>query len=171
MLLIILLLAGVQSLYAQRSGQKVSFYIGYEIGLPTGNLKDTTRFVGGPLLKLSILAGPGYVTINSGLLLFFPDKKRLEDLKASIQIPVKAGYKYLFDEHFFVAAETGVSIFKRYSIKDNSDNLVSETSTGFTIGPVAGVQFGKFEIALHYEHISLSKGNAGYVGFRLGSNF
>ena len=166
-----MLLTGMSSLHAQKPNQKVSFYMGYEIGLPTGNLKDTAKFVTGSNLKLSILAGPGFVTISSGVLFFVPNQKGEEDLKASIQIPIKAGYKYLFDEHFFVAAETGVSIFKRYTFKNNSGDLVSETSTAFTIAPVAGVQFGKFELALHYEHIALSKGNVGYFGFRIGKYF
>ena len=171
MLQLICLLAFMQPVHAQRPGKKLSLYFGYEIGLPTGDMKDTTRFISGPLLKLSVQAGPGYVTLNSGLLIFVPGKDRLEDLKASLQIPIKAGYKYPLNEYFFVAAETGLSIFKRYSIANNSDDLISETSSGFTIAPVVGVQFGKFEIALHYEHISLSKGNVDYFGLRLGSNF
>lgn len=155
---------------AQRTGKQFSVGIGFEGGIPTGDAKASYNVTGGMTIRLSYLAGPGYVTLTSGGIVFAPKSLSGETLKAGLQIPIKAGYKYLINENFFVMGEMGYSSVRTY-YKDQNDNLASVSSGGFTFAPAIGVQSHSFEFSVRYESTSLNGGSLSFVGARLGFNF
>jgi hypothetical protein len=155
---------------AQNENKKFSVGIGFEAGLPTGNANQGYHFTAGGTIRLSYHVGPGFVTLTSGVAAWLPKSGEGDATKASIVIPVKAGYKYIFHKPFFVMGELGYSSFKVY-YKDVNGDLANSTSGGFTFAPSVGVNFNVLEIALKYESTSLSGGSASNVALRLGVNF
>lgn len=156
---------------AQKMKKKWSIGFGLEAGLPAGDMKDAYSFAGGITLRFSYHLGPGFATFTTGSLGWFP--KSLsdgQDMKAGIQIPVKAGYKFIYKDHFFVMAEVGYNSFKFYGL-DNNGDLVSRSNSGFVFAPCIGVQFNSLELGLRYESFSLTGGNGSFLGIRLGFNF
>lgn len=154
---------------AQNESKKFSVGFGLEGGLPLGDIKDAYKFDGGITIRFSYKAGPGFATLTSGAIAFLPKSDLGNSTKASLQIPVKAGYKYIFRKPFFVMGELGYSSIKIYS-GDNGD-LVSNTYGGFTYAPSVGVNFKAFEAAIKYEGVSVSGGTFSSIGIRLGFNF
>ena len=130
---------------AQKESKTFSVGFGLEGGIPLGDIKDAYDFSGGLTIRLSYHAGPGFATLTSGAIAFLPKSGLGSATKASIQIPVKAGYKYIFHKPFFVMGEIGYSSVKIYS-GDNGE-LVSNTLGGFTYAPSVGVNFKAFEAA------------------------
>jgi hypothetical protein len=160
-----------QKASAQKMKKKWSLGFGLEGGLPMGDMKDTYSFAGGITLRFSYHIGPGFATLTSGSLGWFP--KSLDggkDLKAGVQIPIKAGYKYIYKDHFYAMAELGYNSFKFYGIDANGD-LTSYNNSGFVFAPGIGVQFNSVELGIRYEHFSLTGGSASFLGLRLGFNF
>lgn len=155
---------------AQKLTKKFSVGFGLEGGLPTGDAKDAFNFTGGLTLRFSYHEGPGFITFAIGGIAFIPKSFEGEDTKAGLQIPFKAGYKYIIGDHFFVMGEVGYSSFK-YFYSDEDGNLVSTKDGGFTFAPGAGVQFNALEVGLRYESFSIKGGNISYLGFRVGFNF
>jgi hypothetical protein len=155
---------------AQREGKKFSVGFGLEAGIPTGDAKASYNVTGGMTIRFSYLAGPGYVTLTSGGIVFAPKSLNGETIKAGLQIPIKAGYKYLINEHFFVMGELGYSTVKTY-YKDVNNNLASVSSGGFTFAPAIGVQSHSFEFSIRYESTSLNGGTLSFAGARIGFNF
>jgi len=155
---------------AQSSTKTFSFGIGLEAALPLGDAKEMYRVAPGLTLRGSYKVGPGFATLTTGALIYVPKSFDDEDTKAGLQIPVKAGYKYLIQEHFFVMGEIGFSSFKQY-FDDGSDHLASVSQSGFTYAPSIGAQFGTFELALRYESTSLSGSSLSTTALRLGFNF
>ena len=155
---------------AQKDSKTFSVGIGFEAGLPTGNANDGYHFTAGGTIRLSYHVGPGFVTLTSGVAAWLPKSGQGDETKASIVIPVKAGYKYIFSKPFFVMGEVGYSSFRVY-YKDVNGDLAHSTSGGFTYAPSVGVNFGVLEIAIKYESTSLSGGSASNVALRLGVNF
>lgn len=167
-----LLLFSNSMVNAQREGKKFSVGFGLEGGIPTGDSKISYNSTGGLTIRLSHLAGPGFFTLTSGALLWLPKTNAGLDTKASIQIPVLAGYKYVFHKPFFVMGEVGYSSFKVYYKDPNGTGTVASSSSGgFTYAPTVGVNFNAFEFGIKYEATSLSGGTASDVGIRLGFNF
>ncbi len=155
---------------AQSAGKKWSIGFGLTGGLPLGNTKTLFNFTGGMDLRFSIKAGPGYATLSAGANAFIPKTFTGVKTKAGLQIPVKAGYKYVIIPHLFVMGEAGFSSFRSY-YDDGNSNLVSSSTSGFTYAPSIGTQFGSFEAAIRYEGITVSGGTISFVGLRLGFNF
>ena len=164
-----LLLAGLSS-GAQKLSKKWSIGFGLEGGAPLGDAKTSYNFTGGLTLRFSYKAGPGFATFTTGGVVFAPKDIKGTDVKAGLQIPFKAGYKYIIGDHFFVMGELGYSAF-RYYYKDGNGNLVSASTGGFTYAPTVGAQFGVFEVGIRYEGIAISGGTLSDVGLRLGFNF
>jgi hypothetical protein len=164
-----LLLAGLSS-GAQKLSKKASFGFGLEGGAPLGDAKNSYNFTGGLTLRFSYKAGPGFATFTTGAVVFGPKSISGGHAKAGLQIPFKAGYKYIIGGHFFVMGELGYSVF-RYYYEDGNHNLVSTSTGGFTYAPTVGVQFGSFEVGIKYEGIAISGGTLSDVGLRLGFNF
>ena len=155
---------------AQKETKKFSVGIGFEGGLPVGTANEGYHFTAGGNIRLSYHVGPGFVTLTSGVSAWLPKSDQGDATKASLVIPVKAGYKYIFHKPFFVMGELGYSSFKVY-YKDINGDLANSTSGGFTYAPSVGVNLNVFEIAIKYESTSLSGGSASNVALRLGLNF
>lgn len=166
---LVFVLAGF-SVYAQSESKKWSLGFGLEAGVPVGDIKDNYHFVTGLTIRFSYKAGPGFLTFTSGVIGYDPKKVAGEQTKAALQIPFKAGYKYIFVKHLFIMGELGYSNY-RYYFAGNNNNLVSSTTGGFTYAPSIGVNFGVFEAAVKYEAIAISGGTVSYAGLRIGFNF
>ncbi|MEO8405193.1 MAG: transporter [Chitinophagaceae bacterium] len=170
------LICGMLSIFcsSNASGQslskKFSFGFGLEAGLPTGDVKEAYNFTGGLTLRFAYHVGPGFATLTTGGIAFIPESLEGEDVKAGLLIPVKAGYKYIIKDHFFVMGEVGYGSFKQYYSDDNGE-LASVSNGGFAYAPTIGVQFNALELGLRYESVSLPGGTLSFLGFRLGFNF
>ena len=165
----ILLSAGL-SVKAQKEGKKFSAGFGFEAGLPVGTANTAYQFTGGIGIRFSFLAGPGFVTLSSGAFAYVPKSGQGKSTKASLQIPIKAGYKYVFHKPFFVMGEIGYSTFKVY-YAGTSSNIASNSVGGFTYAPTVGVSFNVFELGIKYEATGLTGGSLSNIGLRLGFNF
>ncbi len=154
---------------AQKESKTFSAGFGLEGGLPLGDAKTAYNFTGGITVRFAYHAGPGFVTLTSGVVLYGPKSDQGNATKASLQIPVKAGYKYVFYKPFFVMAELGYSSFKIYY--DNGGTVASNSTGGFTYAPTVGVNFNVFEAGIKYEATSVSGGTLSNISLRLGFNF
>ena len=159
-----------ESSEAQAHGKFFSIGFGFEGGIPQNYAATAYKYTGGGSIRLSLHAGPGYVTISGGGNVFIPWEISSEQPKAALQIPAEAGYKYIFLRHFFVMGELGYSWFRFYS-EGSYNNLVINKTSGFSYGPSAGVQFGVIELRVKYETIQLNSGNLNDLRLRLGFNF
>jgi hypothetical protein len=155
---------------AQSAAKKWSIGFGFTGGIPLGSTKTAFNVNGGLDLRFAYKAGPGYATLSAGVNGFIPKSFAGKSTKAGLQIPVKAGYKYVIVPHFFVMGELGFSSFRSY-YDDANNKLVSSSSSGFTYAPAVGTQFGAFELAIRYEGITVNGGTVSFVGLRLGFNF
>ncbi|MEO7049401.1 MAG: outer membrane beta-barrel protein, partial [Ferruginibacter sp.] len=126
----------------QKENKSFSVGFGLEGGLPLGDIKDAYKFDGGLTIRLSYHVGPGFATLTTGALAFLPKSDLGDNTKATLQIPVKAGYKYVFSKPFFVMGELGYSSFKVYS--GSNGEVVSSNVGGFTYAPSVGVNFKAF---------------------------
>ena len=162
----ILVMAALSS-SAQKDTKKFSVGLGLEAGIPTGNLATVYNVAAGLTLRLSYHVGPGFVTLTSGAIGYAPKSIEGVPKKLGLEIPVRAGYKYLFPKHFFVMGELGYANFKTY-YGDNG-NVASVSSGSFIAAPSAGLQFNAFEVGLRYG-INF-KSNGGLFALRIAVNF
>lgn len=152
---------------AQKETKKFSVGIGLEAGVPTGVTANVYTTAVGLTVRLSWLAGPGFVTLTSGVIGYAPKTIVGVPAKAGLQIPVRAGYKYIIQHHLFLMGEAGYSDFNTYF--GSKGNIVSRSSGSFVVAPSIGFQANVFEISVRYD---ISSGNgASVVGVRLGFNF
>jgi hypothetical protein len=134
---------------AQKETKNFSVGLGLEAGVPTGSISNAYNFAAGLTIRFSYHVGTGFVTLTTGGIGYAPKKIAGESEKVGLQIPVKAGYKYIIQHHFFVMGELGYSDFKTYY---GDQGQVESVSTGtFLIAPAIGVQASAFEISLRYE--------------------
>ena len=152
---------------AQKETKKFSVGFGIEAGLPTGPTSDLYSFAVGMTIRFSYHVGPGFVTLTTGGIGYDPKTVVGQKKKYGLQIPVRAGYKYIV-HHFFAMGEVGYSDFKSYYGQYGA--LVSTTQGSFIAAPSVGVQFNAFEASLRYG-INLSNGGGGLLGIRIGFNF
>ena len=157
------------TIQAQKESKSFSAGFGLEAGLPMGNINTAYHFTGGITVRLAYHVGPGFITLGSGLVGWAPKTGQGKSTKASLQIPVIAGYKYIFYKPFFVMGELGYSSFKVYS--DYNGSVVSNSSGGLTYAPTIGVNFNAFEAGIKYEATAVSGGTFSNVCLRLGFNF
>jgi len=170
--LVILMLAALTTskLYAQESSdyKKFAIGIGLEGALPVSGINAAYSAGGGVTLRATIgLDKSSAITLTSGVIAFAP--KSLGggvNLKAEINIPVKAGYKYMLADHIYAIGEAGMTFAKVYASAGNGQ-VVSATGSNFTYAPGIGVQFGGFDTSIRYEGYS----GAGFIGLRIGFNF
>jgi opacity protein-like surface antigen len=154
---------------AQSLAKKFSVGFGLEAGLPEGDVKNLYSFNGGLTLRFSYRLGHGFVTFTTGGIGYAPLSANINE-NAAIQVPVKAGYKYIIHRHFFVMGELGYSVFRAY-YKDLNDKTQFTNSSGFTYAPSAGIQFGALEIGILYEMLHADDLNIARGAVRLGFNF
>jgi hypothetical protein len=143
-----LLLSCSVNCFGQKENKKWTIGIFSESGLPVGDANKLYKYDVGPNLRLSVRAGPGFITFSGGGVAFIPNLKSLEDtllnnnnsgdtslniskFKVGLKIPFKMGYKYIIGHHFFVMAEAGFSQFYTY-YEDDSSKIEHTKSSGFT---------------------------------------
>jgi hypothetical protein len=152
---------------AQKETKKFSVGFGIEAGLPTGPASNLYGFAVGLTMRFSYHVGPGFVTLTSGGIGYDPKTVVGQKKKVGLQIPVRAGYKYIAN-HFFAMGEIGYSDFKSYYGQNGA--VVSTTTGSFIAAPSVGVQFNAFEAGLRYD-IDFRNGGGGLFGIRIGFNF
>jgi outer membrane protein with beta-barrel domain len=153
---------------AQNENKKFSVGFGIEGGIPTGAASDLYKFGVGLTIRFSYHVGPGFVTLTGGAIGYDPKDIEGQPKKVGLQIPVRAGYKYIIQHHFFVMGEVGYSEFKSYY--GSNGELLSTSQGSLIVAPTVGVQFNAFEIGLRYG-MDLRSGGGGLFGVRLGFNF
>ncbi|RCH55675.1 hypothetical protein DJ568_07245 [Mucilaginibacter hurinus] len=156
--------------YAQ-DVKKFTIGIGLEGALPVGGLKNAYSVGAGATVRAAFgVTDNSAVTLTSGAIAFIPKDLSIGgqnvDLKAQINIPVKAGYKYFFSDNFYGIGEAGMSFIKTY-VPNGAGGTTSVSGSEFTYAPGVGAQFGGFDASLRYEGYS----GAGFLGLRLGFNF
>lgn len=152
---------------AQKETKKFSVGFGLEAGIPNGNLGTLYTTAVGLTVRFSWLAGPGFVTLTTGAIGYAPKKITGVPSKAGLQIPVRAGYKFIIQHHLFLMGEAGYSDFNTYF--GNKGSIVSRSSGAVLVAPSIGFQANAFEIGLRYDIFSNSTG--GVASVRLGFNF
>jgi hypothetical protein len=168
----VIMLAAISTLclsktMAQKETKKFSVGFGIEAGLPTGPTSVLYSFAVGVTARFSYHVGPGFVTLTGGGIGYDPKTVVGQKKQVGLQIPVRAGYKYIV-HHFFVMGEVGYSEFKSYY--GQNGELASTTVGSFNAAPTVGVQFNAFEFGLRYG-IDFKSGGGGLFGIRLGFNF
>ena len=153
---------------AQSDSKTFSAGFGLQGGIPASS--TGYHFDGGLTVRLSYHAGPGFVTLSSGVVAWIPKSFQGSTTKASLQIPVLVGYKYVFAKPFFVMGEVGYSSFRVY-YKGDDNNVASSTYGGFTYAPTIGVTFKALELGIRYESTSLNGGTASAIGLKVAFNF
>jgi hypothetical protein len=152
---------------AQKETKKSSMGFGLEAGVPVGSYSDLYTSEFGITVRFSYHAGPGFLTLTTGAIGLLPKKIKGQSEKAGLQIPVRAGYKYIIHQHFFVMGEAGFASTRIYY--GSQGKVQYGTQASFLAAPSAGVQFNVFEISIRYE---IHPGDAGSIaGVRLGFNF
>jgi len=169
LMLLSIVLISAQTASAQRTGKTFSIGFGLEGGIPTSS---GYSFAGGLTLRGSYHVGPGFVTLTTGALAWVP-KSLISgvSLKTNVQIPVKAGYKFIFKNYLFAMAEVGYNSFRTYGVDPVTGDMIAYSNSGVVFAPAIGVQFRSLEIGLRYETLTFTAGSASMLGIRLGFNF
>jgi len=168
LVLLAILMLCVSKTIAQNESKKFSVGFGIEAGVPSGPPSDLYSFAVGLTVRFSYHVGPGFVTLTGGALGYDPKSIAGQPKKVGLQIPVKAGYKYIIQHHFFVMGEVGYAEFKTYY--GSNGELLSINHGSAIAAPSIGVQFNAFEVAIRYE-ANFSNGGGGLFGARIGFNF
>jgi hypothetical protein len=153
---------------AQSLRKKFSIGFGLEAGLPEGDVKYPYDLTAGFTVRFSYRLGHGFATFTTGVIGYVSTLKDV-NLRAAVQVPFKAGYKYIIGRHLFVIGEVGYSDFRAYY--DEVNGRHSTDNGGFTYAPTVGVQFGALELGVRYETVLAGGLNIGDAGLRLGFNF
>src|ERR1700689_5240639 len=153
---------------AQKETKQRSVGFGIEIAVPTGNISKLYSIAAGLTIRYSYHVGPGFATLTTGLLGYAPKTNEDGPKKAAIQIPVRAGYKYIIQQHYFIMGELGYSYFKYY-YSSNGD-IASANRNSMTFAPSAGFQFNAFEIGVRYG-VNITNSDGGLFAVRIGFNF
>ena len=156
--------------HAQSTEKDFSVGIGVETGIVTGDFKPLHKIGAGITARFSYLVGPGFATLSSGGIVLFPRKGDGSlDPKAGVWIPIKAGYKLIIRDNFFVMGEVGYSLLRYYF--EDAYGLSSTTQGGFVYAPTVGVQFGVVELGLRYQSATIKGATLSMGLLRLGFNF
>ena len=173
--------------FAQKENKKLSIGIFAESGLPLGDAGKIYKSDFGTSLRLSVHAGPGFITLSGGAVFYIPNLLSVMDtlfnnvdngdtslnisqFKASLKVPFKIGYNYIISHHFSVMPEVGYSQFYTYW-EDNNFKTQHTNSSGFTYALSGKFQTGLFEIGLKYEALILKNITIADIGVKLGFNF
>ncbi|MCL1672684.1 outer membrane beta-barrel protein [Elizabethkingia ursingii] len=143
---------------AQTTGQ---LKIGANIGIPVGDISNTTSFTMGLDAAYQWRLAENFdLGIATGYHHYFT-KSKFKDAGGKDYgfIPIAASAQYSIDPKFFIGADLG------YGISTNSDM----TKGGFYYQPKVGYQQPDWELYLGYKGISVDGGNVGSVN--LGFNF
>jgi hypothetical protein len=152
---------------AQKETKTSSFGFGLEAGAPVGSYSNIYTLGAGLTLRYSYHAGPGFVTLTTGAIGFAPKIVAGQKGKAGIDIPLRFGYKYVIQQHFFVSGELGYVSIKTYY--GSNGKTLSNTQGSVLAAIGAGYQYNAFEIGLRFETHPAVSGST--IGVRLGFNF
>ncbi len=149
------------------SYKKFHLGIGLESALPIGAFgTGYTVGVGSTIRATFGLNEKLALTATSGVMAFMPKTISGIDMKAQLNIPYKAGVKYMLTKKVYGLGEVGATTARVY-YPTTSGKLVSASSTSFTYATNIGTHLGKFDASLRYEGYRSS----GFIGLRLGFNF
>lgn len=165
--IVALTVAGFQATAQTKSFKKFQVGLGLETALPMGKLNTAYNFGVGSTARFSFgLNNDFAITATSGVIAFIPKTVKGVDLKAQLNIPVKAGLKYRFAPKLYTLGEVGTTISRVY-YPSSSGSMQSVTSNSFTYAANIGANLGKFDASLRYEGFK----SAGFIGLRVGFNF
>jgi hypothetical protein len=165
--LFLMMVICTRQLMAQKETKNFSVGFGLEAGLPVGSYEKAYEFDAGLTVRFSYHLGPGFICLTTGVIGLVPKKVEGQVEKASLQIPVRAGYKYIIQHHFFVLGEVGYETTKSYY--GSNGQLQSVSAGSLLVAPSMGFQWNAFEISLRYDYIPNDQG--GTIGARIGFNF
>jgi hypothetical protein len=170
-LLLLTVLCGLSiSSFAQSSKDAGKFSIGFEAGLPVGDISDGFNFVIGGSLKYDHpIAENTFITGSVGYNKFLL-KSEFKDSGVSFYgIPVKVGIKYFFAESFYGEAQLGAAFMK--AGVNNEFGGGSGSATAFAYSPGIGyVLGGGVDLGVRYEGWS-KNGTTSQVAARLAYSF
>ncbi len=157
-----LMLALCVCAYAQNSKKGLKFGVGLEGALPTG-MTGYSFGAGLTLRTAYALDDKMAITGTSGFIAFLPDKATMgANAKAQINIPIKAGFKYMLTGNVYGILESGYTISKGFYL-DAAGNLQSVSGSSFTYAPGVGAKLGFLDASIRYEGYT----GGGFVGLRL----
>ncbi len=144
-----------------QKNSNVSFNVGAELGLATGNLNTVYSIGIGATAQLEYkMDENANLTVNSGIIEYVGKKisGSTTKFRSSAAIPVLAGVKYYFASNFYGAAQLGVTIFSGVG-----------GSSKFTYSPGLGFKVNeKADVLLKYTGYSDAGGAFGIrVGYTL----
>lgn len=143
--------------------------LGLDGGIVNGDYKSVYSWGVGINLRIGYQAGPGFITFSTGGIVLPPNSKAPSYLKLSVLSPFKLGYKAVIADNFFISAEAGYALLR--SIEDDAYGIGTVNSGGFVYSPGLGVQFGKVELGLHYQVVTIKSASLNMPMARLGINF
>lgn len=138
------------------------FGIGLEAGIPTGNIKDYSKFELGGTARLQYgLANNLALTLTSGYYNLFAtsDYKDIGGKSIGI-VPVKIGIKAFFADNLYFSAEGGAGFETKY-----------DKNTKLLLSPGLGYASKSWDVGVRYENLSGQSDNYGLVGLRIAYGF
>ncbi|MES2378393.1 MAG: outer membrane beta-barrel protein [Bacteroidota bacterium] len=168
LVLVMLFALTATKMYAQtKDVKKLRIGLGVEGALPVGAWSSGYNIGAGATLRIAYaLNETSAITATTGAIAFIPKSITGVNTKASLNIPIKAGYKYMLSDSFYGLGEAGFTIAKSY-YPTGTGSLASVSSTNFTYSVGVGTHLGAFDPSIRYEGYS----GAGFIGLRLGFNF
>ncbi|MES2275044.1 MAG: outer membrane beta-barrel protein [Bacteroidota bacterium] len=162
---LLLAVIAVSASAQDKSSEKFRIGLGLEGALPTN---AGYNYGGGLTLRVAVPIGDASaVTGTTGVMAFIPKSISGVNSKAQLNIPIKAGYEYMFNGTLYGLGEAGFTIARVYIPSATTSSLSSVSSTDFTYSFGVGAHLGAFDPSLRYEGYS----SAGFIGLRLGFTF
>ncbi len=150
----------------EKNFKKFQLGIGVETGLPIGQFGKVYTLGAGATVRAAVGVNKDLaITATSGAIAFIPKTVKGVDMKAQLNIPIKAGVKYMVAKKLYTLGEAGVTISRVYF--PTPAGLQSASASSFTYAANIGTHLGKFDASLRYEGYK----GSGFVGIRLGFNF
>src|SRR5580658_538859 len=106
-ILFLLMMVCARQMFAQSETKTFSVGFGLEAGLPVGSYGNAYNFDAGLTIRFSYHVGPGFICLTTGAIGLVPKKVEGQKEMATLEIPVRLGYKYIIHHHFFVMGEVG----------------------------------------------------------------
>ena len=150
----------------EKSANKFRIGLGAEGALPVTS--NGYNVGAGATLRIGIpINETSSVTGTTGVMAFIPKSVSGVNTKAQINIPIKGGYQYMFNNTLYGLGEAGFTIAKVYYPSSSSGSLASVSNTSFTYSFGVGAHLGGFDPSIRYEGYT----GSGFIGLRLGFNF
>jgi hypothetical protein len=171
-LVLILALGTIVSFSASAQDKKTtsgtSLSIGAEVGIPSGDLSNTSKLGLGGSAKVAIpVMTNGAVTISAGYISFSGKDFTVGTVSSKYPainlIPLKAGFRYGFEGGFYIEPQLGYTLM---SVKGGDND------GAFTYAPNIGYMINNMiDLSARYEAASKSGSTVSHIGFRIAYNF